>query len=192
MTDKKATCPQCGRKFTPWRAKQYCSEQCRKSAQNARLGYVRRDEATRVANDQKTEFSPQQNQRVTNPFRRDEGLEWAACNEVTHKLTKKGSPDAIAWVMLVEGQGWFGRIGKEFSFGPSSLPRAKAAVEARLMGRMLDKLEGEKSWRGTCWKLISGATPVTAGSKSSDASAGGDEPPEPAEAENDADSEAIS
>ncbi len=80
-------------------------------------------------------------------MRGDEKLQWTACNDVTHKLIRIGNPDAIAWVMLVKGHGWFGHIGKEFSFGPSSLPRAKAAVEARLRGRMFDKLEGEKSWR---------------------------------------------
>jgi hypothetical protein len=59
--------------------------------------------------------------------------------------------------MLVEGHGWFGRIGKDFSFGPTSMPRAQKAVEARLLGQLFDKLEGEKSWSGTCWRLLSGS-----------------------------------
>jgi hypothetical protein len=58
--------------------------------------------------------------------------------------------------MLVEGHGWFGRIGKDFSFGPTSMSRAQKAVEARLLGQLFDKLEGEKSWSGTCWCLLSG------------------------------------
>ena len=153
----KATCPQCGKQFTPWRAKTYCSEKCRKRAENARLGYVWGDEATPIANSPNSENLPKKNQRVANPFRGDEGFEWLACNEVTHKLTQKGSPDAIGWAMLVvAGHGWFGRIGKEFSFGPTSLNRARSAVEARLLGQLFDKLEGEKSWSGTCWRPLSG------------------------------------
>jgi hypothetical protein len=95
-------------------------------------------------------------------LRGDGSFEWTACNEVTQKLTAKGSHDAVAWAMLVEGQGWYGRIGKEFSFGPSTVRRAEAAVEARLLGQMFDKLEGEKSWSGTCWRLLSGFEPPQA------------------------------
>ena len=89
-------------------------------------------------------------------LRGDGPFEWTACNEVTRKLTAKGSHDAVAWAMLVGGQGWYGRIGEEFLFGPSTVRRAEAAVEARLLGQMFDKLEGEKSWSGTCWRLLSG------------------------------------
>ena len=184
MADKQATCPQCGKRFTPWRAKKFCSERCRKRAENARGGRIKSDDGTVVADSDKTakrlqqmqawdtpsrgdgatlvadspkiETSPQQTQRVTNPFRGDEGFIWTACNEVTRKLTRAGSPDAIGYAMLIDGHGWFGRIGKDFSFGPTTMSRAMKAVEARLMGQMFDKLEGENSWRGTCWKMLSG------------------------------------
>jgi endogenous inhibitor of DNA gyrase (YacG/DUF329 family) len=37
MTDVKVNCPQCGRQFTPWRGKRFCSELCRKRDENRRL-----------------------------------------------------------------------------------------------------------------------------------------------------------
>ena len=37
MTDEKRNCPQCGRQFTPWRGKRFCSERCRKRDENKRL-----------------------------------------------------------------------------------------------------------------------------------------------------------
>ena len=36
MTDK-LNCPQCGKQFTPWRGKRFCSEVCRKRDENKRL-----------------------------------------------------------------------------------------------------------------------------------------------------------
>jgi hypothetical protein len=39
----KRDCPICGKAFTPWRAKQFCSDRCRRRAENVRLGYVGRD-----------------------------------------------------------------------------------------------------------------------------------------------------
>jgi len=36
MADQLA-CPQCGKLFTPWRGKRFCSEPCRKRDQNKRL-----------------------------------------------------------------------------------------------------------------------------------------------------------
>ena len=157
MADKQSTCPQCGKQFTPWRRKKFCSEPCRRRAENARLGYLRGDEATHGAASDKIAKRLQRKQALRDFVRGDEGLEWTACNEVTRKLTAKGSPDAIGWAMLVEGQGWFGRIGKDFSFGPTNPSRVQKAVEARLRGQLFDKLEGEKSWPGTCWSLLSGS-----------------------------------
>src|SRR4029077_7293738 len=154
---KQKTCPQCGKLFQAWRQKAYCNEKCRKSAQNARLGYVRRDGAIEVADSLKSENLIETNQKRARTFRRDEPFIWTACNEITRKCTSPGSSDAIAWTMLVEGRGWFGRIGKTFSFGPTSARRAEQAVEAKLQGQMFDKHEGEKSWAGDCWKLLSGA-----------------------------------
>jgi|SRR5580693_2665615 endogenous inhibitor of DNA gyrase (YacG/DUF329 family) len=37
MADEKRNCPQCGRQFTPWRGKRFCSEVCRKRDENKRL-----------------------------------------------------------------------------------------------------------------------------------------------------------
>jgi endogenous inhibitor of DNA gyrase (YacG/DUF329 family) len=36
-SDLKVNCPQCGRQFTPWRGKRFCSELCRKRDENRRL-----------------------------------------------------------------------------------------------------------------------------------------------------------
>jgi hypothetical protein len=85
---------------------------------------------------------------------------------VTQKLTREGSPNALGWAMLVEvatgREAWFGRIGEDFSFGPTTQARAKAAVEARLSGRPFEKHEDERSWSGSCFRLLGGSVPVTA------------------------------
>jgi hypothetical protein len=157
---KQATCPECGKRFTPWRQKRFCSEVCRKRQQNARLGYVRRDGATTLQDDPKghKQGLPDAPGGAAGPFtdafREDGGFVWTACNEITRKLTLQGSQTAIAWAIQIEGLGWFGRIGKDFSFGPTSRRRAKQAVEARLKGEPFTKLEGERSWKGTCGKLL--------------------------------------
>jgi hypothetical protein len=36
MTDHKVNCPQCGKLFTSWRGKRFCSEVCRKRDENKR------------------------------------------------------------------------------------------------------------------------------------------------------------
>ena len=41
-----STCPQCGKPFTPWRTKKFCSESCRKKAQTARLDGLRLSQTT--------------------------------------------------------------------------------------------------------------------------------------------------
>jgi hypothetical protein len=143
-THKKATCPQCGKRFQPWRAKRYCSEPCRKKAENGRLRAVRGDEATPIAADPNQVILPKQKQELTRPLRGHEEFEWTACNEVTRKLTRAGSPNAVGWAMLVDGHGWFGRVSgeREYSFGASTMARAKSAVEAHLLGEPFDKAEG--------------------------------------------------
>jgi hypothetical protein len=151
---KQSTCPNCGKRFQQWRQKRFCSERCRKGAQNVRLGYVRRDAAPTLADSPNPENIIQQNQRSANPFRRDERFEWTACNEITHKLTKAGSPDAVAWVFEIRDRGWFMRIKPDLCFGPATRIRAQKAAEATIMGIPFDKLEGEKSWRGTCAALL--------------------------------------
>jgi hypothetical protein len=91
---------------------------------------------------------------------RDETHVWTACNEITHRLARNGRDStndhshAVAWAMLVEGLGWFGRIGEDWSFGPTSLRRAKEAVEAFLRGELFDKFDGERSWRGDCGRFV--------------------------------------
>ena len=37
MADEKLNCAQCGKLFTSWRGKRFCSERCRKRDQNKRL-----------------------------------------------------------------------------------------------------------------------------------------------------------
>jgi hypothetical protein len=147
------TCLQCGKRFTPWRGKTFCSERCRKQAQNRRL---RRDEtaqATPIADSQNPEKIDEQNQELAKALRRDEGAFWIACNEVTDKFARKGG-DAIGWTMKIEGQGWFGRVGKEMSFGPTNRSRARSSVEAFLRGEPFEKHEDEHSWRGDCWRIV--------------------------------------
>lgn len=92
--------------------------------------------------------------RDESPAFRVRNSEWTACNEITDKLTYKGQ--AIGWTMNIEGKGWFGRVGKEMSFGPTSRSRARQAVEAFLRGEPFEKIDIEQSWRGDCWKLVSG------------------------------------
>jgi hypothetical protein len=122
-------------------------------------------EATPIADSQKTENLIEQNQRIAETVRRDEPPDgslasivrnstWIACNEVTDKLAKK-SGDAIGWTMLIEGMGWFGRAGKEMSFGPTTRARARLSVEAYLRGEPFEKRDDERSWRGDCGSLIS-------------------------------------
>jgi hypothetical protein len=88
-----------------------------------------------------------------NRLRGDEGAVWTACNEVTDKYARKGG-DAVGWTMLIEGRGWFGRVGKEMSFGPTTRTRARASVEAFLKGEPFEKTEDERSWRGDCWGIL--------------------------------------
>jgi hypothetical protein len=145
MTDRKLNCPQCGKTFMPWRGKTYCSEKCRKRAENLRAGRVRGDEGPTLPDDQKVEKNDAQNQVDTRAFRGDGPFEWIACNEVTRKLLRVGSPDAVAWAMYIEPiegytyGGWYGRVGKEMSFGPTTQLRAKLAVEAFLRGEPFKK-----------------------------------------------------
>ena len=74
-------------------------------------------------------------------MREHEPLLWIAVNDVTRKAVQKGNPSAIAWVIKAsayswqEAEGWYGRIGSTFSFGPSTEARAKQAVENALRGK---------------------------------------------------------
>jgi hypothetical protein len=52
---KQAACPQCGKRFTPWRAKRFCSEVCKRKAQNARFRGLSTHGATHIADSQNPE-----------------------------------------------------------------------------------------------------------------------------------------
>lgn len=135
------TCPQCHTRFMPWRAKRYCSVSCRKQAENARMRESGRPEATHVAKSQNPTNKPQQLQASPRAMREYEPLLWIVVNDVTRKAVQKGNPSPLAWVIKAsaygwqEAEGWFGRIGCTFSFGPTTEARAKAAVEAQLRGK---------------------------------------------------------
>jgi hypothetical protein len=95
----------------------------------------------------------------------ERSFEWQAVNEVTDKLARESSPTAIGWTTLIEGRGWFGRVRDEradWSFGPSTRPRARKAVEGWIEGTLagFDKIEGEATWIGNCSRLVNlGAAP---------------------------------
>jgi hypothetical protein len=170
---KPSTCPNCGKKFTPWRAQAYCSVPCRKRAENVRAGRVKDGRVVRIREDdgafpQKSDSltgNTPENKATPRALREDGPLEWTACNQVTRALRRIGSPTVIGWTMLCEispgREEWFGRIGDDFSFGPTTQARAKASVEARLKGEPFDKVDDERSWSGSCWRLLSGSAPLT-------------------------------
>jgi hypothetical protein len=102
----------------------------------------------------------QENQPLTDPFRRYEGFSWAACNEVTRKLTREGSSTAIGWAMMVEGKGWYGRVRDnrgDWSFGPATLSRALKAVEARIDHAPFEPQDDERAWGGDAMMVVAGA-----------------------------------
>ena len=168
---KPSTCQSCGKRFTPFRSNQtFCSIPCRKRAENVKAGLVKdarfgKSRELDGALPQKPDSligDSNENKALARAIREDGPLEWTASNEVTRALRRIGSPNAIGWAMLVEGHGWLGRIGEDFSFGPTTQARAKAAVEARLKGEPFAKVDDERSWSGTCWRLLSGSTPPEA------------------------------
>lgn len=159
--DKTLTCPRCGKKFTPWRGKRFCSEPCRKAVENARLRGDEIDLATMVPDSQNLDFKSQRKQYVARGLRGDERFLWTACNEVTQKLTKEGGSTAIGWTMMVSGRGWFGRVRDdrgEWSFGPSTLARSRQAVEAWLLHAPFELEEDERMWAGSAWGIVAGAS----------------------------------
>ena len=158
---KERTCPNCGKTFVPWRAKRFCSEKCRKQAENRRLGSFRGDAATTLPDSRKFEKNTQINQGVTETVRGYEpverGLDWTACNEITHKLVKPGG-EARGWVIYIAARrAWVGRVRDadgEMSFGPTSLRRAQASVQAYLQREPFEKQGDERSWRGDCMAVL--------------------------------------
>jgi hypothetical protein len=162
------TCPSCGKPFAPWRSKAFCSEPCRKRAENGRL---RGSQSAAGIIPSKADPFPLTAIPTPVATTASEVSEpnsvWVASNEVTRRLARSGrdsTPDhsqSEGWAIKVEmspgREAGFGRIGKDFSFGPSSESRVKAAVEARLYGEPFEKHEGERSWSGTCWGLLGGS-----------------------------------
>jgi hypothetical protein len=143
-------CRTCGKLFTPWRGKIYCSEACRKRAENWRLRGDKSRSGTMIPDAQNIKKKDEQNQAPAEAVRGDEGqadkaraATWIACNEITDKFDHRGA--AIGWTMKVEGLGWFGRVGKEMAFGPTTRERARLSVEAYLKGEPFSK---KKNVRG--------------------------------------------
>lgn len=162
MSGKTLTCPNCGKQFSPWRSKKFCSERCRKQEQNRRLEYVRRDENSGQAHGhhegQNPQFSLQQNQQVMDGVRRYGAYRWVACNEITRKCVEEDHDKALGYAIHVNGiggvekPGWYGVIKDErgdYRFGPTSKARAELAVERRLQhAPMEDIREDERQWIG--------------------------------------------
>src|SRR6516164_4965933 len=96
---KRRTCPNCGKQFTPWRTQRFCSEQCRKAAENRRL---RGSKPPREGNDTPDPLTTAPTGldhapvAVSTVVAADLGEEvpdrpllWVACNEVTHKCSRR-------------------------------------------------------------------------------------------------------
>jgi hypothetical protein len=63
-------------------------------------------------------------------------------NELTRKFVSRKSGDVLGWALLIEGNGWFGRVRDglgDFSFGPSSQRCTEKAVEARIRHKPFEK-----------------------------------------------------
>ena len=161
MAKSQSTCGACGKRFTSWRAKKFCSEPCRKKAENSRLRGSKSAFEGKIPDAENASTESLENRATPKALRGYGPPVWVACNEVTRKLTFGASPTAVGWAMLAEvspgREVWFGRIGNDFSFGPTTQARAKAAVEARLLGHPFTKQDDERSWSETCWRLLGGS-----------------------------------
>lgn len=153
------TCSVCGNQFLPWRKKEFCSERCRKRAQNRRL---RRSEGF-IPEPQNSEKIVEENQGPPDPMRRDETpafkvahANWIFSNEITGKLDYQGK--ALGWVMYADRPGcWFGRVRDErgpWSFRAASRDRAEKGVEARIRHEPIEARDNERVWAGDCLGLI--------------------------------------
>jgi hypothetical protein len=162
-TTPMSTCPACAIEFTPRRGMKYCRPTCRKRAQDARhnaRGTITPEHlkpASYPQQDQQDTCTKTRDVGRRTPSRSrgaivgaNEPLYWDECrseptkgapkgipNPCTQRVTKSKDPraSAVGWLMQVEGRGWFGRVGKDFSFGPTSIQRARSAVEDHLRGR---------------------------------------------------------
>ena len=160
MTEpKKITCSVCGNQFLPWRQKEFCSERCRKRAENRRLRGVEAD----IPETQNSQKNLEENQGTTDPQRGDETpafkvahANWIFSNEITGKLDYQGR--ALGWVMYAyRPASWFGRVRDErgqWSFRAFNRDRAEKAVEARIRYEPFDAREDERMWNGDCSGII--------------------------------------
>lgn len=81
---KPITCPDCGRQFTPWRGKRFCSERCRKRSENKRVrGGLNGLPATTLPEGEKSQNLNEENQLLERAVRGDEACVWTAVNEVS-------------------------------------------------------------------------------------------------------------
>jgi hypothetical protein len=158
------TCPSCGKQFTAWRGKEFCSEKCRKTAENRRLrGSKSAFEAMHHDTPKCSAEGCLQvidnaeiNGTVKDKLRGDETFVWTACNEATMKLTRGNSDRAIGWAMLV-GRNWIGRVRDDrgdWSFKANSKMRACQAVEAHINHAPFEPKEDEAAWRGDAMALV--------------------------------------
>jgi hypothetical protein len=156
---KPIVCSVCGNQFLPWRKKEFCSERCRKRAQNRRL----RAEGADMPESPNSEKNHEQNQGVEDGVRRDESpafkvahANWIFSNDVTGKLDYQGKP--LGWVMYADRPGcWFGRVRDDrgqWSFRAANRERAERAVEAWIRYEPIERREGERMWAGDCLGLI--------------------------------------
>ena len=165
----KPICPICKTAFNPLkgRAKRFCSERCRKIAENRRRG----DRATQVANPVFSAKISQQNQEPIEVFRGEvpsfeitenepifSRLMWVCHNEITYSIRERINSTALGWIMYIPRQrAWFGRVRDKrghYSFGPTIHSRARKAVEAWLRYEPIKLINGEKEWSGDCWHLL--------------------------------------
>lgn len=148
------TCPSCGITFSSWRSKRFCSETCRKKAANhrftAKSRYASRVDAEAGIIDLEDVVS----KAFSKPKSRYEGLRlvngrspyetpvFLKIDDCTQKAVISGE-ETIAWLMDVEGYGWFGKIkeptGHEWTYGPATLKEAKEAVIRYLQGNSTDQ-----------------------------------------------------
>ena len=103
MTDEKRNCAQCGKLFTSWRGKRFCSERCRKRDQNKRLRAaasgdpdvpdpVRRDDTSKAA---------------SRPLRRDETALMEPLTELAAGFSRiAGMLNPTIEAMRLELAGW--------------------------------------------------------------------------------------
>jgi hypothetical protein len=137
----KLTCPSCGTQFTKWREKRFCSEPCRKKASNARYKASsihtekepkRRYEGRVVALRQNQLEKLPENQGFQKAKRRYEAPLFQRIDKWTWKATIRGGEETVAWLMDVDGYGWFAKRkvqGSEWTYGPTTLEEAKEAVK---------------------------------------------------------------